>query len=153
MTIKSEIQALMDGRELTDPRDIESWARANPGSSLHRNLKYDDVEGAAHEWRIDQVRKFIRVYIVDERKLPATISLTIDRGNGGYRHMEPTLAVPNLRDIAVMDLLKKLQQIRAPYDELGFDEFQLVWDAIDEVAACLKPRPRANIHLQSGLSP
>ena len=154
MTIKSEIQALMHGRELTDVRDIEAWAKNAPDSSLHKNLKYDDEAGAAHEWRLSEIRKFIRIYIVDTRGLPATISLTVDRGAGGYRHMQPTLEMPNLRDIAVMDLLKKLQQIRDTHDELGFDEFAPVWDAIDEVAGGLNPRPRPTAQPpQPGISP
>lgn len=69
MTIKSELTDLMHNRELTNKRYIESWARTNKDSCLHKDLKYDNPEGAAHEWRLTRIGQHIAVLLVESPRL------------------------------------------------------------------------------------
>ena len=130
MTIKSELEDLTENGIL-QPEDVVKWAREHIKSELHQSLEWDDSV-AGHQYRLWQVRRLIKVHIVNEYHEPQMISLTIDRPNpgGGYRLISDVIASPTYREIAMKDALNELRRIRAKYGYLT--ELAKIWDAIHQ---------------------
>jgi hypothetical protein len=120
MTIESELPAILDN----DPDDIfrvevaHDWARDNPDSYLHRHLIWDDAK-AGREYRFNQIRKLVKIYLVDEHRQSQVISLIPDRvAGGGYRRVADVMSVPELAQIAVQETLADLHRVQRRYEHL-----------------------------------
>lgn len=132
MTIKDELLALKkDGVLLA--HDVVTWAQANPHSLLHKSLEWDDAK-AGYEYRLEQVRRLVRIHVVTESGERQLLSLSVDRTNqagGGYREMQAVLADKTLRDVLLTDALRELDRIQKKYEHLK--ELSRVWAEKDRV--------------------
>jgi hypothetical protein len=130
MTIKTELLAIRKNGILQPDRVIE-WAAKHPNSALHASLEWDDGK-AAHEYRLEQVRKLIRIHVVTVEGTREMLSLSIDRINpgGGYRSIDIILSEPDLRAIALKDAFDDLERVKAKYQWLT--ELAAVWKAVDK---------------------
>src|SRR5262245_57100424 len=96
-TWREELSALADNGKLR-AQDVVGWARENPDSQLHAHFEWDEGK-AAHQYRLEQARRLIRVYVnvVPTESGPvemrAFFSLPSDRvqPGGGYRRAEDVL--------------------------------------------------------------
>ena len=134
-TIRNELLALQAAAEdgILHAEKVVEWARDNPGSALHRSLQWNDAK-AAHEYRIDQVRRLISVHVVDARGHPLLVSLSIDRNiGGGYRPIADVLKAQDLRDVLVRDALEELERVQDKYARV--EALATVWAEADRIRA------------------
>jgi hypothetical protein len=134
MTIADELLALRDKDDgKIYPRVVVDWARANPDSELHNHRFFNwNVEEAAYDRWVDQARKLIALYIVAETGERKTISLMIDRTNGGgYRDLDEVMTNAELRRRALMEAATEL--LRWCDRHQHFKEFRPVFRALDRV--------------------
>jgi hypothetical protein len=133
MGIRDELVAIQqkDENHVLHAAKAVAWAKAHPESYLYRSLEWND-DVAAHEYRLEQVRKLIRLHVIDERGDPIVVSLSIDRPNGGgYRAMDDVLSTPDLRAIMLRDALAELDRVRKRYNSVK--ELAEVWEATEKV--------------------
>ena len=132
MSIESELKMIQkQNGGLLLVEDGVAWAKAHPKSELHSALEWDDKK-AGHEYRIWQVRRLISIHIKNEVGVRTTVSLTIDRNNGGgYRDVSDVMKRPNLREVMLSDALDELERIQKKYD--GIVELARVWEEADRV--------------------
>lgn len=128
--IKSELLAIKaaspDG--LLHPLRAVEWATAHEASALYSALEWDDSV-AANEYRVDQVRRLIRLHVVTAEGDPVLVSLTFDRkGNGGYRDIADVVKSRALSDIMLADALADLDRVQAKYERIK--ELMPVWEAV-----------------------
>jgi predicted DNA-binding protein with PD1-like motif len=130
-SIASELLKLRDkGGKISASGAVE-WAAKNKKSHLHAALEWDDaIAGAAH--RVWQVRSLIAVHVLDAEGARRFVSLSIDRGEGGYRQISDVMSNADLRKIMIEDALGELQRMERKYKHL--QELEVVWAARDRVA-------------------
>lgn len=115
--IEKELDALKS-RGVIHPEKVVEWAQKHPASALHGEFEWDDSE-AAVQYRIWQARRLIALHIVTETGERKTISLSIDRSNGGgYRDIEDVARAPDLRAVMLADALADLRRVQAKYRQL-----------------------------------
>jgi hypothetical protein len=138
-SLTDELTALRNANGLINPVEAVNWARRNRKSKLHAHLTWDD--GIAGErYRVWQIRELISVHIVDNEGGRRFVSLSVDRGTGGYRPIGEIIGRVDLREIMVADALADLERMQRRYEKLT--ELQTIWAAADEVKAQRK-RPKA----------
>ena len=109
MSVQSELWALEDSDGLIHAETVVGWAQSHPDSELHQRFDWDNSE-AGPKWRLHQARQLIARFVIE----PATnhrltVSLRIDRSDGGgYRALEDVAVNPDLRAHAVNDALNEL---------------------------------------------
>lgn len=132
------------------PAQVLEWAAANKRSELHKMFEWDD-SAAAEAHRLEQAGRILRVYvkyIVHPRKttqinvrteartpVRGFVSLSCERlpsGNTVYRPLEQVMSDPELRAIAVADVLRELLAMKRKYEM--YTEFEEVWAAIASYA-------------------
>jgi hypothetical protein len=131
LKIKDELLQLREKDGLIRPSKAVSWARNHPESELHKRIEWDDRK-AAHEHRLEQVRKLIRVFVIyDDKPERATISLSSDRSSkdGGYRDADVVLNTRQFRDIAIRDALTDVKRWRERHRALT--ELSPIFRAVD----------------------
>jgi hypothetical protein len=138
--IAAELLALRTAEGVISAPDAVRWARDNPQSALHGALTWDDAE-AGQRYRIWQVRSLIAVHVVDANGGRAFVSLSVDRGAGGYRPLPEVLSRVDLRAVMLADALEDLERVQRKYERLA--ELTEVWAAKDKVARRRKPRDAA----------
>jgi len=139
MTIEQEILDLVDEDGLIHPQDMVDWARAHDDSLLYRQFEWDDTK-AAERYRVWQARQLIAIHVVDVGGDRRTISLTLDRANGGgYRVLDEVLGNDALRRAAVSLALEELERWTRRYDYLG--ELQPIMRAAERTAQRLRTPP------------
>ena len=91
---------------------------------LHDRFEWDDTE-AAHQYRIDQARRIIRVTVTmlpamkGQRVVRSYTSLTPDREKGGgYRETVVVLSNPDMRKQMLADAMDELRVFRRKYSIL-----------------------------------
>lgn len=129
--IKSELTLLKtDG--VYKAEDILAWAEQNRDSAIAQRLQWDDAK-AGHLYRLNQVRVLIRIYVVDLKGEPATVSLSVDRvlPGGGYRDLSEVKVTPDLRKVLLEDLLRELERMADRHFDIV--ELHPVWEAIRQV--------------------
>lgn len=103
--------------------DVLVFASANPHSALHGCFTWDDGE-AAHQWRLNQARKLIRVMVIvvardPERTYRAYVSLKENRYNGeGYASFVTVMSDGNLREAFVMEAYQEMQSFLGKYETI-----------------------------------
>jgi hypothetical protein len=133
--VAAEIVALTASDGRIYPAQIVDWARQHPGSALHRHFQWND-DTAAHEYRMWQARQLIAVHVVNSAGDRQTISLVVDRGEGGgYRDLGGVLNNAELRQQAVTQAVAELLRWRDRHRHLT--ELAGVFRAISRIA----PRP------------
>lgn len=134
MTIKDELLALKNEEGFCVAEEVREWAKQHPESALHGAIQWD-VEKAAHEYQLWQIRRLISIHVVTidgDRKF---VSLSIDRTRegGGYRDIDEVMPVPDLRKIMLDDALRELERLQAKYNRVV--ELAQVWTAANEARA------------------
>jgi hypothetical protein len=132
--IKAELEALRSEKGSIIPKDVVDRAR-DPDSPLHDQFTWDDSE-AAEQWRIEEARKLIRVFVtvLPSSNVPIRtyVSLTPDRAAGvGYRIIDEVLSHEVLRAQMLEDALSDLRTFELKYARLA--ELKPVMSAIEKV--------------------
>lgn len=104
--------------------DVVAFAK-DKTTALHSRFDWDNSE-AAHKWRLEQARSFIRITITmlevegKNTSIKAFVSLKTDRyqGDGGYRFMVQILSNANMREQMLQDALDELKTFQAKYSLL-----------------------------------
>jgi hypothetical protein len=138
-SISAELLALKDRAGLIHAPKAVEWARENPDSMLHDHLEWDDKK-AAESHRVWQVRQLIALHVVNDEGDRLLVSLSIDRGDGGYRPLDDVLAAPALKDVMLQDALRDLDHLKRKYARLN--ELVRVWDAAQQAAKDAAKGPR-----------
>jgi hypothetical protein len=110
-------------------------AAAKPRSSpLHLAFTWDDGE-AAHQWRLEQARHLLRVYVtvIDDGKQELQtrmfVSLSSDRrGEGGYRAITDVLGNAAMRKQLLEDARTDMMRFRQKY--AGLVELSNVFESM-----------------------
>lgn len=141
MSVQSELWALEGADGMIHAEDVVGWAQAHPDSELHKRFDWDDSE-AGPKWRLHQARQIIARFVVEEvTSHRLTVSLKIDRGDGGYRALEDVVANPDLRAHAVNDALSEVDRWRVRFAHLN--ELKPLFAMIEQVMVerMLAPAP------------
>ena len=110
MTVADELRALSDNQGLIHAPRVVEWAQLNPDSALYREFNWN-VEKAAYDHWVWRARQLIALHIVSETGERRTISLAIDRKQGGgYRDLGEVITNEELRRAAVTQALAELQR-------------------------------------------
>lgn len=129
--ITAELEMLRNSDGMINAVAAVKWARRHRQSALYEFLEWDD-KIAGERYRVDQVRNFIQVHIVDAVGIRKYISLSIDRQTGGgYRQTGEILSRQDLRAIMIDDCFDDLDRVRRLYQVLN--EFRPVWELIDRI--------------------
>lgn len=130
--IREELMAIQRASEdgMLHPRAAVAWAESHPQSALHAALEWDN-EKAAHEHRLDQVRRLISLHIVTTDGDPVLVSLSVDRKKGGgYRDIADVVKSRDLSQIMLSDALADLERIQQKYERIK--ELASVWAEVKE---------------------
>ena len=134
-TVSEELEqiAKLNGGML-NPEKVIAYAKKRKTSALHERFNWDDTE-AAHQYRLDQARKIIRVNVTvmgsDTKPVRAFVSLRNDRGEGGYRRTIDVLASPVLKADMLTEAKEEMEVFVNKYRRLK--ELAPVIAAIDAV--------------------
>jgi len=110
VTVADELRALSDNQGLIHAPRVVEWAQLNPDSALYREFNWN-VEKAAYDHWVWRARQLIALHIVSETGERRTISLAIDRKQGGgYRDLGEVITNEELRRAAVTQALAELQR-------------------------------------------
>jgi hypothetical protein len=134
--VRTELKKLTK-RGVLKAEDVVEHAR-NPKTALHRHFEWDDTE-AARQYRLDQARRLIRVFVVveparGESAVRAFVSLSTDRrkDGGGYRPIADVVADKDLYRQLLDDAIRELQGMQSKYQRIR--ELDPVFKAAQEVA-------------------
>ncbi len=135
MTVKSEllrVQASNPNKMLV-PEEAYTYAKNHRNGDIAKRLNWDDKE-CGDLYRIDQIRKMIHIYIVDEEGEPEFVSLSIDRVDGkGYRPIKDVVSNKMLSSIMLQDAFNDLERMQVKYARVK--ELTSVWNALGKVKA------------------
>lgn len=133
--IKQELEAIQSENDegLLVPEEVHQWAKENKDSHLHAQLDWDN-DTAGHQWRLEQIRRIIRVCVemipnpnAGQTHIIKYVSLNRDRTRegGGYRTMVSVMAsaelTAELEEQAVRDMnlfankYSRLQSLKAVF--------------------------------------
>lgn len=130
--IRAELEALASGG-LINPHTVVDRAR-DPDSALHDKFTWDDTEAAAN-WRLEEARRLIRVFVIqpvteNAEPVRAFVSLSSDRKHGGgYRALADVLSDEELKAQLLTDALAELNVFKAKYARVR--ELQPVFKAAE----------------------
>lgn len=131
MTIRQElIELQQQAGGLLQVETAVEWAAEHTGSALHKSLEWDN-DKAGHEWRCHQIRRLIAIHVINDDGARQMVSLTIDRGDGGYRNLDAVMAAPDLRSVLLNDALAELERVQRRYENIT--ELSKVWEEADSV--------------------
>lgn len=144
MSVREELEQLVDINGLLHPRAVVEWARNHPGSELHRAFEWN-VEKAAYAHWLWQARQLIIVHVRDDFGERTTFSLVSDRRHGGgYRDLEEVLNTEEMRQEAVTQALAELQRWRDRHTHLR-PELAGIFRAIDRRLSPAPTLPRSTL--------
>lgn len=133
--IRQELAALQqDG--VIRPVDVVEFAK-DPDTALHDCFEWDESK-AAHEFRLEQARKLLRVFVtvdpVSNKSIRAFVSLTSDRKEpgGGYRATVDVLSDADMTRQMLSDALAELRVVQRKYKSL--QALEKVWQSIDDAS-------------------
>lgn len=134
MTVREELERLRNRHGgIITPEQVVDAARPK-SSSLHKSFTWNDGE-AAHQWRLEQARRLLRVYVTvfndgkRERETRMFVSLSTDRRNeGGYRAIVDVMGDAALRGQLLNDAKQDMLRFRQKYAVLAelSDVFELM---------------------------
>jgi len=137
-SIKDELtQIYNEHNGRVPPEAVVEFAR-DENTALHAEFEWDDTE-AAHQFRLEQARKIIRLNIEvletpnGNVRMPVFVSLVSDRrGGGGYRALTDVMSNAEMRAQLLQQAIDELQRVRRKYESLR--ELAPVFAALDRVA-------------------
>lgn len=136
--IQQELATIQGNQELLNPSDVVEWAKANPDSALYASFEWSD-DKAASEYRLWQARRLIALHIVTVEGERKTVSLAVDRTNGGgYRKVDDVVRVPRLRESMLKEALSELRRVRTKYQALK--ELATVFEEIEKADKKYNPQ-------------
>lgn len=148
-SVKEELERLREqnGGELVQPEQVIEFARLNRDSALHSEFEWNNTK-AAHQFRLEQARRIIRLNIDvlatpdGDITVPMYVSLVSDRKNGGgYRTLNAVMSNEEMRAQFLQQALDEFQRVRRKYETLR--ELTPVFAALDRVAQnAARRRPR-----------
>lgn len=124
-------------RGFLKPADVVSEAQ-HPESVLHPYFEWNDTK-AAHEHRLEQARKLIRVSVTilpgaeDYGPIRAYVKLNDDNPNQGYRASTEVLSDTHNRKRLLDQALKEMATFRNKYRVLT--ELAEIFKAMDDIAS------------------
>ena len=136
--VRRELEALIgdDGRIYA--RQVVEFARLNTDSELHNRFQWDLEQAAYLHW-LSTARRLIAVFITSEAGERTTISLSVDRINGGgYRDRNEVLSTAAMRRMATEDALAEIQRWRERNSHL-VPELASIFAAVDRATAAPVP--------------
>lgn len=137
--IGDELVALRRDDGFIHAPDVVAWAQTHPHSATGETFEWDVDKAALQHW-LDHARRLISVHVVSIAGERQTISLVLDRNNGGgYRRMADVLNNAELRRSAVEDAVKELLRWKDRHGHL--EELQPVFQAVDRTARTILSPP------------
>lgn len=131
MSIADELLALKTKDGLIIPAAVVEWAQAHPASELHSRFNWD-VQDAAYQYWLWQARCLISLHLVGQGGERRTVSLMIDRTNGGgYRDLGEVMNTRELRKQAVTEAATELQRWCDRHKHL--DELKPIFNALKRI--------------------
>lgn len=139
-SVKEELERLREqnGGELVQPEQVIEFARLNRNSALHAEFEWDNTK-AAHQFRLEQARRIIRLNIDvletpgGDVTVPMYVSLVSDRKNGGgYRRLNAVMNNAEMRAQFLQQALDEFQRVRRKYETIR--ELAPVFAALDRVS-------------------
>lgn len=137
MIVQDELERIRGRNDgLLRPEDVVKAARPK-SSPLHDKFDWDDGT-AAHNWRLEQARHLIRVFVqvIDtgegNTESRMFVALSSDRpGGGGYRVLTEVLGDDTLRRALLQDAYEDMRRFTQKYSTLV--ELTDVFRAMDKV--------------------
>jgi len=135
MSWQDELKAIQKSNPelLLTPGDVVTFA-GDPDTALHGKFEWNDSK-AAHAHRLWQARQLIvKVTILDSgdgEPGQAFVSLSPDRGAGGYRSSKDVLSSEEMRLQLVKDALTDFRLFRVKYYRVK--ELAALWAAGDQI--------------------
>lgn len=147
-SIKEELTQIFNEHEgRIPPEAVIEFAR-DENTALHAEFEWDDTE-AAHQFRLEQARKIIRlnIDIVETPngnvRVPVYVSLVSDRrGGGGYRALTDVMSDADMRAQLLQQAIDELRRVQRKYESLR--ELAPVFEALDRVARNANRRQARN---------
>ena len=142
-SIEKELEYLAaKGGGVLKPEAVVTFAK-NPETNLHRKFTWDDA-AAAHAHRLWQARRLIKCYVIVEPRTNAEVStfvsLTTDRGEGGYRRTLDVLGDFEMKAQLILDARREMHRFIERYRTL--ERLAPVFDAMQGVLD--RPESEAN---------
>lgn len=137
---KEELERIYERDQALDPLILINEAK-DEDNPLHNRFTWDDGK-AAHEHRLNEARKLIRIAVsiipqLNNEPVRTYISLTPLRGNGGSYIATATLLTDDERyRQARDDALTMMSSLQKRFNYIR--ELEPVWDALAEVLALKK---------------
>jgi len=121
-----------DADNILRPEAVHKWAKNHPRSALYKAITWD-VDKAAFEYQLSQIRRLIVLNITSENGEPQIVSLPIDRvkPGGGYRSINDVIADKKLSASLLQDALNELARVQVKYARI--QELTSVWNAVAKV--------------------
>jgi hypothetical protein len=139
--VQNELVAIYERSGALNPEDVVTVAR-DKDSALHDCFQWDNSK-AAHQFRLDQARRLIRVAVTVIPALSNTpvkqfVSLSPLRGTeeGSYISTVDILSDEEKYDMAKRDAIRGLERLHSQYSYIS--ELGPVWAAIDRSLAKVK---------------
>lgn len=131
----AELERLVDQHGGTVTPQLVIATAAKKKNPLHEYFEWDDTE-AAHQYRLEQARKLIRVWVCvlpqkPRRPVRMMVSLTDDRGKEGYRRLVDVMGDTELREKLIEEAKRDMAYFRRKYALLS--ELAEVFEAMDKV--------------------
>lgn len=136
--VKAELELIrINSGGVLQAEDVVEYAK-DPDTALHQEFEWDDNE-AAHQFRLEQARRVIRLSITvvrnvdSERPVPMYVSLVPDRvkSGGGYRPFVDVMSDEEQRLQLLKQALGEFNRVRRKYEHLV--ELTPIFTAIDDV--------------------
>lgn len=126
-------QVRKSNRGVLTAQNVVSYAK-DKSSALHSQFDWDN-KSAGNKYRLWQARQLIALHVdvVEEDTSPvrAYVSLSSDRGKGGYRSTKDVMKRPAWREQLLSDAIREMERFRERYQSLK--ELAGVFEAMEAV--------------------
>jgi hypothetical protein len=138
--VQTELMMIYERDGALNPQAVVEAAH-NKNSALHDHFQWDN-SAAAHQYRLEQARKLIRVAVtvipaLSNEPVKQFVSISSLRGSeqGSYIATVDILSDPYKYELALRDALRELERLKHRYSYIS--ELNPVWTAIDKALAKL----------------
>ena len=137
--VREELERLRqnNGGEFVAPAAVVEFAKRNKRAALHKEFEWDNTK-AAQQFRLDQARHLIRLYInvieTENGNIPTRMYVSLEgdrKRSGGYRTLESVMTNAELREQLLQQALEEFQRVRRKYQTL--QELTPIFAAMDRV--------------------
>lgn len=134
-TVKKELDKLSKRKKLLKAQAIVDFAK-NPKTALHDYFEWDD-KIAGNEFRLQQARRIIRVYIEETpySDVPQRIRISLKqdriKAHGGYRRLQDVISDKDLWQEYEEQCLVDLIYLRDKYNDIK--KYHCIWQEINKL--------------------